>query len=181
MRRIVFGLLVLAFGVMLLLKAAGVCEFAWLSGKQWTSFILPVLVIIIGLGIIIPGRPHRDGFVTKDLPSIMEGERLHLSANYAGYEYVFDGEVFSSARLDASLGGLRLDLRKAVIKDNAKIEIHTFLGGVELLVPEDIIIETESHSFIGGIGNHHSGIGGTTVLCIKADNFIGGIDIKNKL
>ena len=53
-------------------------------------------------------------------------------------------------------------MRQALISEDEEIDIHTFAGGVELLVPANVNIEAKSRSFIGGVGN-----------------FAGGVSIKN--
>ena len=91
------------------------------------------------------------------------------------------GEMFHGARLDAFCGGIRMDLREATITEDEEIEIHTFCGGVELFVPQTVNVEVKSRSFIGGVGNHATRIVGKDTPCLHiiADNFLGGIDIKN--
>jgi hypothetical protein len=55
---------------------------------------------------------------------------------------------FHGARLDAFCGGIRMDLREAVITEDEEIDIHTFMGGIELLVPVDVNVIVKSRSFI---------------------------------
>jgi len=96
-------------------------------------------------------------------------------------EYVYRGETFHGARLDAFCGGLRLDLREAVINEDEEIDIHTFLGGVELFVPDNVNIVVNSHSFIGGVGNETAGqiLADAPNLHIVASNFLGGVTVRS--
>ena len=88
---------------------------------------------------------------------------------------------FHGARLDAFCGGIRMDLREAVITEDEEIDIHTFMGGVELLVPADVNVIVKSRSFIGGVGNDTAMCSdkGAHSLHITASNFFGGVSIKN--
>ena len=110
-----------------------------------------------------------------------DGKRIVCTARYGGDEYVFKGEPFHSARLDAFCGGIRMDLREAAIAEDEEIEIHTFCGGVELIVPQTVNVLVKSRNFIGGVGNHAAQTIGQDVHCLHiiADNFLGGVDIKN--
>jgi len=83
--------------------------------------------------------------------------------------------------LDAFFGGIRMDLRNAAITEDEEIEIHTFFGGIELFVPQTVNVLVKSRSFIGGVGNHASRTAEKDAHCLHiiADNFIGGVDIKN--
>jgi predicted membrane protein len=73
-------------------------------------------------------------------------------------------------------------LRNAVITEDEEIEIHTFCGGVELFVPQTVNVMIKSRSFIGSVGNHASRNVDKETPCLHiiADNFLGGVDIKNK-
>jgi predicted membrane protein len=94
---------------------------------------------------------------------------------------VYRGEAFYGARLDACCGGIRMDLRNAAITGDEEIEIHTFCGGVELLVPQTVNVVVKSRTFIGGVGNHatRNADPKAPTIHIIADNFLGGVDIKN--
>jgi predicted membrane protein len=52
---------------------------------------------------------------------------------------------------------------------------------VELFVPQTVNIVVKSRSFIGGVSNHvlKSVEKNAQTLHVIADNFIGGVDIKN--
>ena len=109
------------------------------------------------------------------------GKRIRCSVHYGGDEYVYHGETFHGARLDAFCGGIRLDLREAVITEDEEIDIHTFCGGIELFVPTTVNVEVKGRSFIGGVGNHatHTVAPKAPTIHIIASNFLGGVDVKN--
>ena len=88
---------------------------------------------------------------------------------------------FHGARLDAFCGGIRMDLREAVITEDEEIDIP-FMGGIELLVPVDVNVIVKSRSFIGGVGNDTAMCSDKNAhnLYITASNFFGGISVKNK-
>ena len=88
--------------------------------------------------------------------------------------------MFHGARLDAFFGGLRLDLRNAVISEDEEIDIHTFVGGVQLLVPGNVNVVVKSRSFIGGVGNETTDQDTPNVPCLHiiASNMLGGVNIK---
>ena len=100
---------------------------------------------------------------------------------YGGDEYVFRGEPFHGARLDAFCGGIRMDLREAVITEDEEIDIHTFCGGIELYVPAHVNVIVKSRSFLGGVGNSatRNADPQAPTIHIVASNFCGGVDIKN--
>ena len=94
---------------------------------------------------------------------------------------MYHGEPFHGAYLDAFCGGIRLDLRNALITEDEEIDMRTFIGGIELYVPSNVNVLVKSRSFIGGVSNKSLRNAEETAPClhIVASNFIGGIDIKN--
>ena len=139
------------------------------------------LHIIMRGHIIDSYRQDPDQWLQRPLPIGEDGKRIRCSVHYGGDEYVYRGETFHGARLDAFCGGIRLDLREAVITEDEEIDIHTFFGGIELFVPTTVNVEVKSQSFIGGVGNHatHTVDPKAPTLHIIASNFLGGVDIKN--
>lgn len=155
-----------------------------LWGHPWTNYFVPVLLLYIGIEIIIYSFCHnRDQWLNRPIPINEDGKRICCSVRFGGDEYVYKGEQFRGARLDAFCGGIRLDLREAVIGEDEEIDIHTFMGGIELIVPTTVNIEVKSRSFIGGVGNDSIKNNNSDSPCIHvvASNLFGGVSIKNQL
>ena len=180
--RTIIGILLIVAGAWKLANMWGIIECDWLWRQSWTAYVAPALLIYVGVGAIVDSyRRNPDQWLQRQLPIGEEGKRICCSVHYGGDEYIYHGEAFHGARLDAFCGGIRLDLREAVITEDEEIEIHTFLGGAELIVPPTINVVVKSRSFIGGVGNHaaHSAEKDAPCLHIVASNFFGGVDIKN--
>lgn len=156
--------------------------FDWLWQHPWSAYIAPVLLLFIGVRLIVSSyRRNPDQWLQRPIPQGEDGKRICCAVRFGGDEYIYKGEAFHGARLDAFFGGIRLDLRQALITEDEEIDIHTFAGGVELLVPANVNIEAKSRSFIGGVGNETVGrsIHDSPTLHIVASNFAGGVSIKN--
>ena len=129
-------------------------------------------MLYVGVNLIIDSyRRDPDQWLQRSLPIGEDGKRICCSVHYGGDEYVYRGETFHGARLNAFCGGIRMDMREAVITEDEEIDIHTFCGGIEIFVP----------TTIGGVGNHamHTADPKAPTLHIVASNFLGGVDIKN--
>ena len=179
-RRTIIGII---FIVAALLKLADMWGMLHLNWQPWTEYFGPVLLLYIGCELVIYSfRKNPSQWLHRTLPLGEEGKRICCSVHYGGDEYIYHGEPFHGARLDAFCGGLRLDLREAVITEDEEIDIHTFMGGIELIVPKEINIVVKSRSFIGGVSNH----AGMSVkndapsLHVIASNFFGGVSIRDK-
>lgn len=180
-RRTIIGII---FIVAALLKLADMWGIIHLNLEQpWTAYFGPILLLYVGVELVIYSfKSNPSQWLKRPLPLGEDGKRICCSVAFGGDEYIYRGELFHGARLDAFCGGLRMDLRNAAIVEDEEIDIHTFLGGVELLVPENVNVIVKGHNFIGGIDND-------TVDCpekdsctihITASNFLGGVSVKNK-
>ncbi len=180
--RTIIGIVLIVAGAWKLANMWGIIENDWLWRQPWTTYIAPAALIYVGALVIVNSyRRDPDQWLQRPLPIGEDGKRICCSVRYGGDEYIYRGEPFHGARLDAFCGGIRMDLRNATITEDEEIEIHTFCGGIELIVPQTVNVVVKSRSFIGGVGNHASRTAEKDAhsLHIIADNFIGGVDIKN--
>lgn len=159
----------------------GIVHLDW--NHSWTEYFGPVLLLYIGAELIIYSYSHNQSqWLQRPVPQGEDGKRMCCAVRFGADEYIYRGEPFHGARLDAFCGGLRLDLREAAISEDEEIDIHTYLGGVELLVPADVNVVVRSHSFIGGVGDQTGGrvISGAPTIHITASNFLGGVSVKHQ-
>lgn len=183
--RTIIGLVFIVASLTKLATIWGIIEWSWFareSEEPWVTYFCIGLLIYVGVSLIIDSyRRDPDQWLQRPLPIGEDGKRICCSVRYGGDEYIYRGEPFHGARLDAFCGGIRLDLREAVITEDEEIDIHTFFGGIELFVPTTVNVEVKSQSFIGGVGNHatHTVDPKAPTLHIIASNFLGGVDIKN--
>lgn len=158
----------------------GIVQLNW--DHSWTEYFGPLLLLYIGAELVIYGFQHNPSqWLKRPVPQGEDGKRICCAVRFGADEYIYRGETFHGARLDAFFGGLRLDLSRAVISEDEEIDIHTYLGGVEVIVPNNVNVMTKSHSFLGGVSNEitRSEIPGAPCLHIVASNFLGGVTIKS--
>ena len=183
--RTIIGLVFVVASLTKLAVIWGLIKWEWfskVSEEPWTTYFCICLLIYVGVNLIIDSyRRDPDQWLQRPLPIGEDGKRICCSVRYGGDEYIYRGEPFHGARLDAFFGGIRMDLRNAAITEDEEIEIHTFFGGIELFVPQTVNVVVKSRNFIGGVGNHASRTAEMDAHCLHiiADNFIGGVDIKN--
>lgn len=179
----VFGIIILAIGAMMMARAFGYDGFDRFFEADWKKYIVPGIVLFIGLRVIAGGlsSSHATGVKLCEVPEVGEGEQLKISVAFSGSAYNLRDENFHGAKLDAFMGGICMDLREAIIHDGSVLDIHTFMGGVELKLPQDVDIQIHSSCFIGGVSKPSSYCHSNDAkrLIIKANCLIGGVDIKN--
>ena len=178
-RRTIIGIVFIVAALLRLADMWGIIQLNW--EHSWTEYFGPVLLLYIGAELIIYSFNKKPSqWLQRPVPQGEDGKRISCAVRFGADEYRYRGETFHGARLDAFCGGLRLDLREAVITEDEEIDIHTFLGGVELLVPKQVNVLVKSHSFIGAVGNETAGrtIPGAPCLHIVASNFLGGVSVE---
>ena len=183
--RTIIGIIFIVASLLKLATIWGFIHWSWftqVTEQPWATYFCIFVVLYMGVSMIIDSyRRDPDQWLQRPLPIGEDGKRICCSVHYGGDEYVYHGEIFHGARLDAFCGGIRMDLREAVITEDEEIDIHTFCGGIELIVPSTVNVNVKSQSFIGGVGNHTARTTDpkASTIHIVASNFIGGVDIKN--
>jgi class 3 adenylate cyclase len=85
----------------------------------------------------------------------------------------------------AIMGGVELDLRGAEVEGNeVVINAYAFMGGIEIVVPEGILVELSGFAFMGGkdarIRPDVPIIPGAPVVHVRAFAIMGGVSVKSK-
>lgn len=180
-RRTIIGIIFIVGALLKLADMWGIFRLDWLWQQPWTEYIGPVILLCVGVKLVIYSFRHDPSqWLRRPLPLGEDGKRLCCAVRCGADEYIYHGEAFHGARLDAFFGGIRLDLRDAVISEDEEIDIHTFLGGVELYVPSQVNVIVKSHSFFGGVGDETVNCPDKDACClhITASNFFGGVSVK---
>ena len=101
--RTIIGLILIVAGAWKLANLWGIIENDWLWRQSWTAYIAPILLIYVGGAAIVNSyRRDPDQWLQRALPIGEDGKRISCSVHYGGDEYVYHGEPFHGARLDAS-------------------------------------------------------------------------------
>lgn len=220
---ILWGILLVLFGVVIALKALGIANFDLFFDGWWTLFIIvpctvglftnrektgniigiligvflllccrdvlsfdllwklmvPAIIIIIGVKMIIGGLfGNKANDVMKKLKSDGANPKTGC-ATFSGCNLNFDGEVFDGAELTAVFGGVKCDLRNAIIEKDCAVSVSAIFGGIDILVPEGVNVKVNSNSIFGGISNKTKPIKDAAVtVYVGGTCLFGGVDIK---
>lgn len=166
-RSYLWSLLIVGFGILLQLKVLGIADI-----NPW-QFFWPVVIIFIGVSVIL----NRSAMRLR----VSKAERDDATAVLGGSDVRSTSEDFKGSKVSAILGGVKLDLRKATIKKEATIEVFSFWGGVELVVPRNVIIKNKTAVVMGGVDDKTEQEAGkdAPVLYITGDVIMAGVEIKN--
>ena len=91
-------------------------------------------------------------------------------------------QAFRGGEITAVMGGVELDLRECrLATDTAHLNVFVAMGGVELRIPRDWVVESGISLFMAGLDNRTLPPVEPSPkrLVIDGSAFMGGIEIKN--
>lgn len=168
----IIGLLI---GVFLLLCCQNVLGFDML----W-KLAIPTIIVIIGLKLILTAI-FGDRATKMIVESHQNGDNVKTGcATFSGQDLNYDGEVFEGAELSAVFGGVKCDLRNAIIEKDCAITASAIFGGIDIYVPDNVNVKISSNSIFGGVSEkkHRPYMEGAITLYINATCIFGGAEIK---
>ena len=162
-----WGLLLMAAGVSIGLNAYGVIDVS-----IWKLF-WPVILIAVGLMMVFSigsanrKRAEESGTDDNEKVAIFYGEQSRVRGDYTG------------GSATAIFGGVDLDLRQANIKDGVIIDVFTFCGGININLPDDVIVKNEVRGVLGGSDDKTmSKPSAKKTIYLKGECVLGGLEIK---
>lgn len=165
-RNFIWPLIVITAGTLLQLRELGI-----ISVNPWQLF-WPLVIIAVGISTLVNRSHTHKGINKKDLDDI--------AVFLAGSTTKNESKDYKGGKVSAILGGADIDLREAVIKDEAVLNVFTVLGGVEIKVPKGWEIKSNLTPIAGGVEvNTKPASKGAPVLTIVGDVVLGGVEIKH--
>lgn len=167
------NLLGLIIGVFLLFCSRGILSFA-----LFWKLIIPVAIVMIGLKMVFSGV---FGNKANDIFSKMKNrgtQPVSGCAAFSGCDLNFNNEIFEGAELTAAFGGVKCDLRNAIINQDCAIRVHAVFGGIDILVPDGVNVKTNTVSIFGGVSNKTPYEKNTPTIYVSGICMFGGVDIK---
>ncbi len=170
------NLIGLLIGVALLLACQNIIRFDLI----W-KLAFPTILVIIGLSIIL--KDILGSKVTEEIRKMNEKNKgaNEYCATFSGQDVNFDGEEFKGTTLTAVFGGVKCDLRKAVINENGVINCSAIFGGIDIYVPSDVKVKIKSSSIFGGVSDDRKEkekAENAKILYINATCLFGGVEVK---
>lgn len=166
----------LIIGVALLLCCQGLLNFDLI----W-KLALPTILVAVGISFIF--KDTFDRKVNDEIKKLNKNREKNNTycATFSGQNVNFDGEKFNGADLTAVFGGVKCDLRNALIENDSVINVSSIFGGTEIIVPENVKIKIKSSSMFGGVDDKRKNKADnqeSNTIYINATCLFGGVEIK---
>lgn len=171
----------IAVGIILLLAAQNVFSYdvAW-------KVILAIFLIAVGLSIIIGSLFHSksDREIAEKINDLKNDKIMDSQmAIFSGSDRVYKDETFGGSNVSAVFGGVSLDLRNAKFEKDTVIKALAIFGGIDIKVPDNVIVKLKSGFIFGGISDDRKSAAdkGKYTIYIDAAGAFGGVTITDKI
>ena len=138
----------------------------------------PAIIIFIGLSVLFKKNVSAPGSST----AFTNENKTVINNFFWGTDRNIKSKDFEGGNINCWFGGVKLDLRKAQISKNGSLlNVNCGFGGVEILVPENIKIESTGMPILGGWDNKYNNqpAKNAPVLKVSGSVILGGVEIKN--
>lgn len=165
----------LAIGLTLLATAQGFLDFQILR-----KLAFPAILVIFGVAILVKamvGDRAARKFVELHRHDI--GDQDYW-ATFSGQNLSFSGEKFRGAKLTAVFGGIKCDLRGALLETDVVVDATAIFGGVTVIVPQGYRVRVVSNSIFGGVSEDvpHASQEGLITVFVNGNCLFGGVSVK---
>ena len=163
----------LLFGGVMLFKEQGI-----FIAKDTSSWLiaLALLIAVAGISIIIRAAfGSKKKITTIDANEFVSSEK-ETTVSFGEETIRFDRTTFESGNYSVAFGELTVDLRTAIIAENATLYAKAAFGELKVLLPADVSADVDGSTFLGEIDAPQSG--GEKTLKIKASAKFGQISIR---
>lgn len=167
------NLIGLVIGVCLLLGCIDVVEFSII----W-KLMVPAILVMIGVSFIF--KDTINSKVKKEVKKLNKTDAKEYCSCFSGQTINFDNEEFMGCSISAVFGGVKCDLRNAIIKNDVVINASSIFGGITIYVPEGVNVKITSTSIFGGVSDERKNItkDNKHTIYIDTTSMFGGIEIK---
>ncbi|MCD7100636.1 LiaF transmembrane domain-containing protein [Pseudoclavibacter sp. 13-3] len=197
-----WALALLVVGVALILDNFGLLPFS-----PW-ALIAPAAVIALGLSVLTRRRPKAAPSAASaqghascsgvagsaadagrfGAPSGDAALDQNVTAVLGGSEVRSTAHGFRSASMTAVLGSSTLDLTRAVLAPEVRIDVLAFMGGLEIRIPDGARVRVEATALLGGVEDRSvfsvsaadpSVAATAPVVVIGGQVMLGSLEIRN--
>lgn len=144
------------------------------------KLLLPFVIVLIGLKMIFKDVFNKEVNSAKKKLDASGIKPEEYAVTFSGQNLDFSGRVFSAAEFNAIFGGMKCDLRNAIITDGAVINICSVFGGVDVYLPANVNVKISSSSVFGGMSDKRAvkTADSDITVYIVGNCIFGGADIK---
>lgn len=168
------SLIFLIIGVWLFLAERDLIEYELL-----VKLLLPVILISIGLLLVFKDVLSINGKEIKKINANNKDNNNYIAV-FGSQDLKFDNEKIENMDLKSIFGGIKLDLRDAIIEKDIVINTLSVFGGIDIYVPENVKVKVSSTPFFGGVDVKRRKGDSKKEITVYLNSvcIFGGVDVK---
>ena len=167
------NLIGLIIGICLLLGCLDFIEFEII----W-KLMVPFILVMIGLSFIF--KDMINSKIKKDIKKLNKKDLKECCACFSSQDLDFSNEEYKGSSLTAVFGGIKCNLKDAIIKEDVVINTTSIFGGITIHVPKDVNVKVSSTSIFGGVSDERKDKvkDSKHTIYVNATTMFGGVEIK---
>ena len=145
------------------------------------DILWPIAIIGAGLWILFHNRVSSRASRRSTADEVGQ-DSINVSALFSGSEHRVTSQSFQGGNVSASFGAVELDLSGAGLAESPVLNVNVFMGGIELRVPDEWVVNVNGSPVLGGIEysrTQPAATDDTPTLIINASIAFGGLEIKS--
>jgi predicted membrane protein len=171
-----------------------------IPGIEFHNYIVPIILISIGILFILRPRPHRcnrrmrhwermkmhesSNLKNEDISSSTDnGEYLDVVAVFGGIKKTVQSKNFKGGEIVSFMGGSEINFMHADIQQPIELEVNNVFGGTKLIIPSNWDVKNEISAVFGGVEdkrNFNNSIPDSNKkIVLKGACVFGGIEVTN--
>ena len=140
--------------------------------------MIPAILVMVGLSLVFKDVLHSK--VKQKIQTLNKKETKEYCSCFSGQTVNFNNEEFTGCTVSAIFGGVKCDLKEAIINEDTVINANSIFVGITIYVPEDVNVKIESTSIFGGVSDERKNkvTDAKYTIYINANAIFGGVEIK---
>lgn len=171
----VFNTFGLILGILLLLDSIDI-----INNVSIYKLVFPLIIILIGFSLLFSKKNNFNKKKMNKNTINGNGKIVKAYGILSGQTIKPLNQEFSGANTVSILGGVDIDLRMAIIKEDILITAVVILGGTDIFLPPNVNVVVSGIPVLGDIENRVNlcPIENAPTVYIDAVCVLGGLDIK---
>lgn len=167
------NLIGIIIGLSLLLGCLDIVEFDLI----W-KLLVPAILVMVGLSFIF--KDFLNSKVKKEISKLNKTNDKEYCATFSSQNLDFDSEEFCGCSLSAVFGGIKCNLKEAIINEDVVLNATSIFGGITIYVPENVNVKISSTSIFGGVSDERKKKtkDAEKTIYINVTSMFGGVEIK---
>lgn len=162
----------LLLGVLLLLAARGILEYAVI----W-KIMVPAVIVVIGIKILVRSVSARGNAGEESVGGVCTE---HMAVFNEQVVDIANSEIFVS-KIGAVFGGIKCNLADAKIREGSCMNLICIFGGADIVLPENVSVKNNVFCLFGGVSDKRApkvSNDESPTLTINGFCIFGGADLK---